>query len=377
MNKFLYIAAGILFAACSKETTIEVTNTLDFDRNGELVTAELATPAEGMLVDETGTEVPYQVEGNNILFQANVPANGTAKYTFNKNEKPSAVIARTDAFFLGDRRKDDFAWENDKAAYRMYGPALSSENPSNGVDLWLKHGDTLTVDAMYLQEEAGKPYHIDYGKGIDSYKVGHAVGCGGVALEAYDTIWVGGPYAKYEVIERGPLQCIFKLDYDSIKVGDQILTETLTITVNAGSQVNKAEVIFNGANIDSIRIAGGIFLHEDMGNLFVCDKCGVLSYAENATTDKGIFAIHEQNGLDATQLDFGRNYVAVIVPGMQEAKQYGITEVALKDYNVGDTFTYYFGGGWSKRDYATDDEWFEATKKTAQAIANPLQVVVK
>ena len=32
-------------------------------------------------------------------------------------------------------RKDDFAWENEYAAFRMYGPALAPENPSNGVDM--------------------------------------------------------------------------------------------------------------------------------------------------------------------------------------------------------------------------------------------------
>ena len=35
-------------------------------------------------------------------------------------------------------RKDDIAWENEYAAFRFYGPALAPENPSNGVDLWLK-----------------------------------------------------------------------------------------------------------------------------------------------------------------------------------------------------------------------------------------------
>ena len=42
-------------------------------------------------------------------------------------------------------RKDDFAWENEYAAFRMYGPALKPENPSNGVDLWLKTSPELVV----------------------------------------------------------------------------------------------------------------------------------------------------------------------------------------------------------------------------------------
>ncbi|MBQ5379604.1 MAG: DUF4861 family protein, partial [Paludibacteraceae bacterium] len=49
-------------------------------------------------------------------------------------------------------RKDDFAWENEYAAFRMYGPALKSENPSNGVDLWLKASPELVVDSFYYRE---------------------------------------------------------------------------------------------------------------------------------------------------------------------------------------------------------------------------------
>ena len=43
-------------------------------------------------------------------------------------------------------RKDDFAWENEYAAFRMYGPALRPENPSNGVDLWLKARAELVIE---------------------------------------------------------------------------------------------------------------------------------------------------------------------------------------------------------------------------------------
>ena len=46
-------------------------------------------------------------------------------------------------------RKDDFAWENEYAAFRMYGAALKPENPSNGVDLWLKNSPALVIDTMY------------------------------------------------------------------------------------------------------------------------------------------------------------------------------------------------------------------------------------
>ena len=88
-------------------------------------------------------------------------------------------------------RKDDFAWENEYAAFRMYGPALKGENPSNGVDLWLKASPELVVDSFYYREHVlGLPYHINYGKGLDCYKVGHTCGAGGlVVLADNKTSW--------------------------------------------------------------------------------------------------------------------------------------------------------------------------------------------
>lgn len=376
-KSIFYIAAGLMLAACShKDYVIEVSNNLDFDRNQELISVDLNASKIGRLTDSEGNDVAYQATENGIVFQASVAANSTATYSLSSTE-PSTVQApaKTAAFFLGNRRKDDFAFENDKAGYRMYGPALLNENPSNGVDLWLKHVENPIMDEMYKQEEGGKPYHIDWGYGLDSYKVGHAVGCGGVAVVYNDKAWVGGPYSRWEILQEGPLQTIFRLDYDSILVGESILHESIVITVNAGAQVNKAEVTFSGEGVDNLKVGGGIFLHDEIANLKVGKD--YIAYAESATSDKGIYGVHASSGIDATTLDFGRNYVAVIVPGMENAEQFDITELALRSYKLGDTFTYYFGGGWSKRDFSTDEEWFDATSKTAQAIASPLSVVVK
>lgn len=380
MKRFFYIAAGILLAACSpKEVSIEVVNNVDFDRNEELVSAPISANQLGKLVDVDGNEVAYQVVEKAIVFQANVNANSTSIYKMLIGETPSEVAPKTTAFFLGDRRKDDFAWENDKAAYRMYGPALLPENPSSGVDLWLKHSSELSADAMYKQEESGKPYHIDYGIGVDSYKVGHAAGCGGIALVANDQIWPGGPFATWEILQEGPLQTIFRLSYDSVQINDKVLTETITITVNAGSQVNKAEVTLNGDSIDGLQVGGAIFLHEDLGNLTTGSEngTGYLAYAEEATSDKGIYGIHERMGIPVDSINLGRDYVAVILPNYSSIAEYSQTAVIINNYNVGETFTYYFGGGWNKRDFTTDEDWHIATRNTVFCLQNPLQVNIK
>ena len=374
---FFVLAASLSLVACApKSQTIEVSNSLDFARNGELVSAQVDLSTPHVLKDAQGQEVAYQVVDNQIFFLASVPASASSTYTWQEGT-PADVEPLTAAFFLGDRRKDDFCWENDKAAYRMYGPALLPENPSSGVDLWLKHSSQLTADAMYKQEEGGRPYHVDYGLGIDSYKVGHAAGCGGLAIVYDNQIWPGGPYAKYEVLQQGPLQSIFRLSYDSVQVGQCVLTEDITITVNAGADMNKAEVVLHGEDLGDIQLGGAIFLHDSIQNLECYPKAGTVTYCESANSDKGIYKIHEQQGIDASTLDFGRNYCAVYVPGAENFDQLANTQTATRSYKLGDTLTYYFGGAWSKRDYATDDEWKAAINADAQCIDNPLSVTVK
>lgn len=274
-------------------------------------------------------------------------------------------------------RKDDFAWENEYAAFRMYGPALRPENPSNGVDLWLKSSSELVVDSFYYREHVlGFPYHINYGKGLDCYKVGHTAGCGGLVVVCDSQTYVGGAYDRWEIIEQTNDKLTFCLEYDSLLVGDQILQESITITAQAGQLFNKAEVVLTSTNnhtFDSpLLVGGGIYMHDTIDNYIVCEKCGLVSYAEDALSDKNAAKMNYEYNGSTTQ---GRSYVAVITPG---ATQQGVVDgnlVSLKPHTLGDTLVYYFGAGWSqwydednKQIFATDEAWFEAIKKIAATL---------
>lgn len=274
-------------------------------------------------------------------------------------------------------RKDDFAWENEYAAFRMYGPALRPENPSNGVDLWLKSSSELVVDSFYYREHVlGFPYHINYGKGLDCYKVGHTAGCGGLVVVCDSQTYVGGAYDRWEIIEQTNDKLTFRLEYDSLLVGNQVLQESITITAQAGQLFNKAEVVLTSTNnhtFDSpLLVGGGIYMHDTIDNHIVCEKCGLVSYAEDALSDKNAAKMNYEYNGSTTQ---GRSYVAVITPG---ATQQGVVDgnlVSLKPYTLGDTLVYYFGAGWSqwydednKQIFATDEAWFEAIKKIAATL---------
>lgn len=366
---FSLLFASLLFASCASGTKqIEISNGSDFDRTGEMVEAiipDFSGDSHYVLKDQAGNEVAYQViqgEGDthSIIFQADVKALSKSVYALSKGE-PAPVAPKTSARFVPER-KDDFAWENDLAAYRMYGPALANENPSNGVDLWLKKTSELIVDTFYYNElNKGQSYHVDHGKGLDCYKVAHTLGCGGIAPYIGDSLYVGNHYNSYEVKENGPLRSVFTLTYDSVPVAGKTYKQTVTITANAGSPLNKAVVTFEGDD-DDISLAGGIYLNEGQG--VMKDGTGFIAYAENAISNAGIPA--------------GRNYTAVVINNdAASVKKTGDHLLLTAPYHTGAEFVYYFGGGWSQWQFPTDESWFDAIDQFAAGLKKPLVVTVK
>ena len=358
--------------SCDKGQKIVVVNTADFNRHSELVELSLSAldwdnNNTYRLVDEKGKEVPYQIMHygelvpQSIVFPAVVPAQAEATYLL-KKAKPSSYAPKTFARYVPER-KDDFAWENDKAAYRMYGPALAPENPSCGVDLWLKRTEELIVDTFYYNElSLGQSYHVDHGKGLDCYKVANKLGAGGVSPFYNDTLWVGAHYDRYQVLEVGGLRSVFALEYDSVRVAGHYFTQRLLVTCDAGAQLNKAVVTYEGASLKGMKVAAGIWLHSIVDNYKQDLQKNWIAYAENAVSDAGI--------------PVGRNYVAVVMPDMDGLQIVDQTLLAYRAYTVGTPLTYYFGGGWSQWGCPTDDAWFAATAHTAACLENPLTVKV-
>jgi hypothetical protein len=243
-------------------------------------------------------------------------------------------------------RKDDFAWENEYAAFRMYGPALKAENPSNGVDLWLKASPELIVDSFYYREHVlGLPYHINYGKGLDCYKVGHTCGAGGLIVLANDTTYIGGPYDRWTILEQTPERFVFRLEYDSLLVAGHILQETITITAEAGEPMNRAEVVLTGSYDGELLVGGGIYMHDTIDHFEVYEELGTVYYEEDALSDKTAAQMNYDFNGSTSQ---GRIYLTVRTPDATVTDIQDGNLIAVKDYQLGDTLTYFFGATWSE-----------------------------
>ncbi len=378
-NLFIVLSSIIVLASCKiNQLTIEVSNPSDVDHDKTTVevawadiTAKLKSvdPAKIMVVNaKNGEELMHQVIYNGqptpqiLIFQVSLHPKQSMKLLLKEGLSKQQTV-KAYGRFVPDR-KDDYAWENDRVAFRMYGPALAAENPSNGVDIWMKRTEAMIVNEFYENDRNRKSYHVDHGHGMDCYKVGHTLGAGGIAPYVDDTLWVGDHFATQKTLDNGPLRITFMLTYDNWPVGKKIYTEEIVISLDAGSQLNKAIVSYGG-DFSDIQVAAGISIHEDPGNIKTDDSAGYIAFGEIATSDAGIPA--------------GRNYVAAVIPDGKMTKSLKQQEhiLALAPYKKGEKFTYYFGGGWSQWGFDSDNAWFDYVAGYALKLKNPLVLSIK
>ena len=192
-----------------------------------------------------------------------------------------ANVAHTFARFVPER-KDDFAWENDKIAFRTYGPALRDSAESSGIDAWLKRVDYPIIDKWYRQAEAGKSYHKDHGEGLDNYHVGSSAGVGGTG------IWLDGQrqplntFTEHEVLEVSPERSRFKLSYQR-EIGGVTYAEEKTITIERGQHLFRVDSVFfkDGELAAKLPICVGLTTHDGQADTFFDREAGWIATWES------------------------------------------------------------------------------------------------
>ena len=397
-----------LLAACgpkqSTDFTVTVTNDLSFDR-AEMVEVPISEVAKKVqLIDEEqyivldaeGNQVAYQITyDDNLLFPANVKAGDKAVYTVAVGEPIEAEPLVYGRHY--PERVDDIAWENDRTAYRAYGPALQAKGErAFGYDAWVKRVPGLVVEQRYANElnpdtqaeiarlrkerkhdEANElyhsvSYHVDHGNGLDCYKVGPTLGCGTAALMQGDAILYPYCWKEYEILENGPLRFTVKLTYNPLVVGKDSVVETRIISLAQGSQLNKTVVSYAGLS-KAAPVATGLVIHPENPTAYVLegDK-GYIAYAD--LTDN----VNNGNGII---------YVGAVMPEKvteakaqmfsdKEAKERGASGhvLAISNYKPDTEYTYYWGSGWSKYGFDSMEAWTTYLDRYAQSVRNPLKV---
>lgn len=381
MSRIASLLLLIVLAGCTSKNSfnVTVTNPSSFDRTNEIV--ELPYPAVSMklqdksfiITDAEGKQIPYQITyDQKLIFPANITANN--KVTYIVKEGTPEVYASLVYGQLYPERVDDIAWENDRIAFRTYGPALQATGEkAYGFDVWVKRVPELVVKERYRKElEDGISYHADHGNGLDYYKVGPTLGAGTPALIANDSIVYPYCYKTFEIVDNGPLRFTVKLTYNPLTINNNSsVIEHRTVSLDAGSQLNKISVSYENLN-ETLPVVAGIVLHEPSEE-FIADKDGgYIAYADPKDPENG------QTYLGAAFPAQLQDAKPVVFSDKEKAERGANGHIlAFSEYKPGSNFIYYAGAGWSKWGFETPQDWFEYVKLFSLQLKEPLEVSYK
>lgn len=158
------------------------------------------------------------------------------------------------------RRLDDVAWENDRIAFRVYGPALRDSAEDSGIDVWSKRVSSPIIAKWYEGSFSGEiNYHEDTGEGYDGYSVGAARGCGGTAIVYQDKLYTANTYMRSSVKYTSGDYAELVLEY-RYEIEDASVVEVKTIRLHKGSQLCEASSHFKGSKkiLDSMKVVVGL-----------------------------------------------------------------------------------------------------------------------
>lgn len=271
------------------------------------------------------------------------------------NDPPQAYVR------YAPERDDDIAWENDRTAFRIFGPELETAAPpfSSGIDVWSKKGRNPVINTWYQQGEHS--YHIDHGTGMDCYKVGAGRGCGGIAVYNPDDhkYYVSHDWQSFSIINRGPKEAVFQVTYAPWRVttpaqkvenpGDpgRKVWQVTKISLPMGSNLNRIETTLYSNEPGPLTVAIGLATHNV--------KDGMLWKQGTRMTfwDKADHIPEDKN-------DNGYNGVALIAnpADFQHFDQTPDDNLAIITATPGKPFVYYTGACWSNGpDFHSDTQW--------------------
>lgn len=365
-------ATGISFAE-----TVSIYNYAPFAR-----TEVVEVPAEKILksfdrdfavFNADGQQLIHQLtHDGKLLVETEIPAKSKIELTVKKGNPLAA-----DTICYGQIRhdlQDDFTWENDRSGYRLYGPSYRNGGGNvAGYDIWTKSVDFPVLAQRYVDHcQYGISYHKDYGNGMDCYTVGRTLGAGMNALAPGGNIVYPCAYEKCEILDNGPLRTTAKITCYPENIGNDItVVEERTITLDKGSWLNKTEVTYKGLT-EKCPLVTGIVVHKQNPRGKVIDpEKRYVAYADltdNPDNGNGVIYVGIVNA-DLPETIVYEEYA----PAQGDAIGQILNKTSIAP---GETYTYYWGSGWSKGGVKGVDDWTSKLAKFHDELQYSLQISV-
>ena len=280
-----------------------------------------------------------------------------------------------------DERYLDMAWESDRIAHRVYHRDLiqAEGTVSSGVDVWVKSTRALVINKWYKKGD----YHNDHGEGLDDYRVGRSRGCGGLGIWEDHTYYVSSNYNSARIIATGPIRSEFELIYDTWEAGKHKSSETRRITIDAGSNMTRAESVFAADRYPRFDIGIGIAQRPGDGVIAKNQEEGWMSYWQPADRDRGNIgcAIVMPGRIEAFATESAtlpKPTQADLTTPSDEGLPPVANLLAISAAQAGKPFLYYFGAGWSKSgDFPEETDWENYVRQFVARLRAPLKVTLE
>ncbi|MBN1599316.1 MAG: DUF4861 family protein [Bacteroidales bacterium] len=386
----LILFAPLLLFSCDNiqnEYHITITNNQPINRLTETISIDKEKLGEiginlfnNMFIYDVATDsqlITQHIDNNDdgiqdaILFQIQLNANETKKFIL----KPGNAISDTltpEAIAYSrfvPERTDDYTWENDRVAFRTFGPEaqrMIEENIpggtlTSGIDCWLKRVDYPIIEKWYAKHTLGTgSYHEDTGEGLDNFHVGASRGCGGIGVwnEKEKKLYTSDNFIQWKTLAGGYIRTMFQLTYSPWHANGNLVYETKRISLDLGSNLSKYEINAEGTDIISV----GLTLHENDG---------VINYNK----EEGWFSYWQPHG--DSELGMGIVADPEIIESVTEIisdeadKSHLLVHLKLKNSSA----VYYAGFGWEKsKQFNSREEWEEYLQRFVLQLKDPLTV---
>jgi len=266
-------------------------------------------------------------------------------------------------------RTDDYAWENDKVAFRTYGPVAQqmkeASDPagtlSSGIDCWLKRVDYPIINKWYQKHTTGQgSYHEDTGEGFDPYHVGGSRGCGGIGYWNGNKLFVSKNFTTYSTLLNGPIRTAFTLDYADWDAENIQISEQKHISLDLGSNLSHVVLKVTGTDVLTI----GLTLHKKEGIVKTDSANGWFSYWEPmGDSEIGMGLVCNPEHI------LGYQELLTDTPDQSHVLVHLKVIDGMADY--------YTGFGWKKSgQFNNDEEWNNYLDQFVQKLKQPLTVTI-
>lgn len=237
-------------------------------------------------------------------------------------------------------------WENDRIAYRLFGPDVSNKVGS-GIDVWVKSVDYPIVEKWYKLNAEGKDYHTDRGEGYDFYDMGKNRGCGGLAIWYNNKPFISSTYSNHKVIKHQDDAITFEVQYDPWEINGYEVSEEKRIEMVKGTHLFKVTSTIYSDQQEELEVAIGIttFGNPQLG------KYVNKAFLSNWEKIEGAHGY-----LGSAVIVDPEDFIKIVA---DENNQYVLIKVKPNE-----PFIYYAGAGWSESKYFDKKEdWLNYLSK--------------